>query len=57
MMASSAFLDNGEEVKFYAADGKLVGSSSAVGGIASCSVSESMVIAKIGMDTIKVLIK
>ena len=50
-------LDNGEEVKFYAVDGKLVGSSSAVGGVASCSVSESMVIAKIGMETIKVLMK
>lgn len=56
-IVSISGLDNGEEVKFYAADGKLVGSSSAVGGIASCSVSESMVIAKIGMDTIKVLIK
>ena len=50
-------LDNGEVVKFYAADGKLLGSSSAVGGVASCAVSEKMVIAKIGMDTIKVLIK
>ena len=49
--------DNGEVVKFYAADGKLLGSSSAVGGVASCAVSEKMVIAKIGMDTIKVLIK
>ena len=35
----------------------LLGSSSAVGGVASCAVSEKMVIAKIGMDTIKVLIK
>ena len=50
-------LDNGEVVKFYAADGKLLGSSSAVGGVASCAVSEKMVIAKIGMDSIKVLIK
>ena len=50
-------LDNGEVVKFYAADGKLLGSSSAVGGVASCAVSEKMVIAKIGMNTIKVLIK
>lgn len=50
-------LDNGEVVKFYAADGKLLGSSSAVGGVASCAVSEKMIIAKIGMDTIKVLMK
>ena len=50
-------LDNGEVVKFYAVDGKLLGSSSAVDGVASCAVSESMVIAKIGMDTINVLIK
>lgn len=50
-------LDNGEMVKFYAADGKLLGTSSAVGGVASCTVSEKMVNAKIGMDTIKVLMK
>ena len=56
-IVSISGLDNGEEVKFYTIDGKLVGSSSAVGGVASCPVSESMVIAKIGMDTIKVLIK
>lgn len=31
-------LDNGEVVKFYAADGKLIGSSSAVDGTASCAV-------------------
>lgn len=56
-IVSISGLDNGEEVKFYAADGKLLGSSSAVGGVASCAVSEKMVIAKIGMDTIKVLMK
>ena len=56
-IVSISGLDNGEVVKFYAADGKLLGSSSAVGGVASCAVSEKMVIAKIGMDTIKVLIK
>lgn len=50
-------LDNGEVVKFYAADGKLIGSSSAVGGVASCAVSEKMVIAKIGKNTIKVSMK
>ena len=56
-IVSISGLDNGEGVKFYAADGKLLGSSSAVGGVASCAVSEKMVIAKIGMDAIKVLIK
>ena len=56
-IVSISGLDNGEVVKFYAADGKLIGSSPAVGGVASCAVSEKMVIAKIGMNTIKVLIK
>ena len=56
-IVSISGLYNGEVVKFYAVDGKLLGSSSAVDGVASCAVSESMVIAKIGMDTIKVLIK
>ena len=56
-IVSISGLDNGEEVKFYAADGKLIGSSSAVGGVASCAVSEKMVIAKIGKNTIKVSMK
>ena len=56
-IVSISGLDNGEVVKFYAADGKLLGSTSAVGGVASCPVSAKMVIAKIGMDSIKVLIK
>ena len=56
-IVSISGLYNGEVVKFYAVDGKLLGSSSAVDGVASCAVSESMVIAKIGMDSIKVLIK
>ena len=50
-------LDNGEVVKFYAADGKLIGSSSAVDGTVSCAVSETMVIAKFGDNTIKVAVK
>lgn len=50
-------LDNGKVVKFYAADGKLIGSSSAVDGTASCAVSETMVIAKFGDNTIKVAVK
>ncbi len=56
-IVSISGLDNGEVVKFYAADGKLLGSSPAVGGVASCAVSEKMVIAKIGMNTIKVSMK
>ena len=50
-------LDNGEVVKFYAADGKLIGSSPAVDGTASCAVSETMVIAKFGDNAIKVAVK
>ena len=50
-------LDNGEVVKFYAADGKLIDSSSAVDGTASCAVSETMVIAKFGDNAIKVAVK
>ena len=56
-IVSISGLDNGEIVNFYAADGKFLGSSSAAGRIASCAVSEKMVIAKIGKDTIKVLMK
>lgn len=56
-IVSISGLDNGEAVKFYAADGKLLGTYSAVGGVTSCAVSEKTVIAKIGMDAIKVLMK
>ena len=56
-IVSISGLDNGEVVMFYSADGKLIGSSSAVGGVASCAVSEKLVIAKIGMNTIKVSMK
>lgn len=56
-IVSISGLDNGEVVMFYATDGKLIGSSPAVGGVASCTVSEKMVIAKIGMNTIKVSMK
>ena len=56
-IVSISGLDNGEVVKFYAADGKLVGSSSAVDGTASCAVSETMVIAKFGDNAIKVAVK
>ena len=56
-IVSISGLDNGEVVKFYAADGKLIGSSSAVDGTASCAVSETMVIAKFGGNAIKVAVK
>ena len=56
-IVSISGLDNGEMVKFYAADGKLIGSSFAVDGTASCAVSETMVIAKFGDNAIKVAIK
>ena len=50
-------LDDGELVKFYSVDGKLIGSSSAVSGVASYAVSGSLVIAKIGKDAIKVAVE
>ena len=56
-IVSISGLDNGEVVKFYAVDGKLIGSSSAVDGTASCAVSETMVIAKFGDNAIKVAVK
>ena len=56
-IVSISGLDNGEVVKFYAADGKLIGSSSAIDGTASCAVSETMVIAKFGDNAIKVAVK
>ena len=56
-IVSISGLDNGEVVKFYAADGKLIGSSSTVDGTASCAVSETMVIAKFGDNAIKVAVK
>ena len=50
-------LDNGEVVKFYAADGKYLGSSVAANGAASFAVNESLVIAKVGKDSIKIAVK
>ena len=59
MMVSSPSLaiDNGEVVKFFAADGKYLGSSVAANGAASYAVSESLVIAKVGKDSIKIAMK
>ena len=50
-------LDNGEVVKFFAADGKYLGSTVAANGTASYAVSESLVIAKVGKDSIKIAMK
>nr|WP_302971272.1 leucine-rich repeat domain-containing protein [uncultured Prevotella sp.] len=50
-------LDNGEVVKFFAADGKYLGSSVAANGAASFAVNESLVIAKVGKDSIKIAVK
>ena len=50
-------LDNGEVVKFYATDGKYLGSSVAANGSASIAVNESLVIAKVGKDSIKIAVK
>lgn len=50
-------LDDGEVVKFFAADGKYLGSAVAANGAASYAVSESLVIAKVGKDSIKIVMK
>ena len=50
-------LDNGEVVKFYATDGKYLGSTVAANGAASYAVNESLVIAKVGKDSIKIAVK
>ena len=50
-------LDNGEVVKFYATDGKYLGASVAANGAASYAVNESLVIAKVGKDSIKIAVK
>ena len=50
-------LDNGEVVKFYATDGKYLGSTVAANGSASFAVNESLVIAKVGKDSIKIAVK
>ena len=50
-------LDDGEVVKFFAVDGKYLGSTVASNGTASYAASESLVIAKVGKDSIKILMK
>lgn len=53
-IVSLSGLNNGEEVKFYSFDGKYLGATVAVNGYASYAVSESMVIAKVGNNSIKI---
>lgn len=50
-------LDNDEVVKFYATDGKYLGPSVAANGSASYAVNESLVIAKVGKDSMKIAVK
>lgn len=56
-IVSVSRLDNGEEVKFYAADGKFIGQAVAANGTASYAVSEALVIAKVGNNSIKIAMK
>ncbi len=51
-------LDNGEEVRFYAIDGKQIGATKAIEGVALQAVSSaSLVVAKIGGQAIKIAVK
>ena len=50
-------LDDGEVVKFFAADGKYLGSTVVANGAASYAVSESLIVAKVGKDSIKIAMK
>lgn len=50
-------LNNDETVRFYTVDGKQLGAAKAVNGAASQAVSESIVIAQMGNQTIKIAVK
>lgn len=50
-------LNNDETVRFYTVDGKQLGAAKVVNGTASQAVSESVVIAKMGNQTIKIAVK
>ena len=50
-------LNNDETVRFYTVDGKQLGVAKAINGTASQAVSESIVIAKMGNQTIKIAVK
>ena len=49
--------NNDETVRFYTVDGKQLGAAKAINGTASQAVSESVVIAKMGNQTIKIAVK
>ena len=50
-------LDEGETISLYTIDGKLIGSAKASGGMASCTVTEPVVVVKIGELSIKITIR
>lgn len=50
-------LDEGETISLYTIDGKLIGSAKASGGMASCTVTEPIVVVKIGELSIKITIR
>lgn len=50
-------LKTGETAKFFTVDGQLIGTSAAVDGVASCAVSESLVIVKVGKYSIKLMVQ
>lgn len=50
-------LNNDETVRFYTVDGYQLGAAKAINGTASQAVSESVVIAKMGNQTIKIAVK
>ena len=50
-------LKTGETAKFFTVDGQLIGSSAAVDGVASCAVSESLVIIKVGKYSLKLMVQ
>lgn len=50
-------LKTGETAKFFTVDGQLIGTSAAVDGVASCAVSESLVIIKVGKYSLKLMVQ
>ena len=51
-------LDNNEKVSFYGIDGKALGSATAINGTTSFAAqSGSIVVAKIGKESIKISVK
>lgn len=50
-------LDNGEIVTFFTLDGRKIGVAKSENGIASCAVTSSVIIAKVGNQSIKLIVK